>query len=447
MKKLTNTLFIVFLTYLGAFSQNSLGLNVGLSSYEGDLHCFEEPDMNIINSAGLSFGLDVRKVLNNYLAGKVAYQFARFNGDDNMFADASGHPERNYSFTNNLHELTVRLDIEPWQQKLVSPYLSGGLGFAINNPNTFFDYENKSNALQSLINNDEESLSRVIFSIPVAAGLNFKVSDKVRIGTEFGWRLPMSDYLDGVSQAARSNYNDYFGTGVVTMHYAFGNSNIKPDASIKSTPEKMVLETELAEKEAAIEKAKLEAREKEQMLAEEKAKLRMENERLEAERIALEAEKAKFEEMRKDTDGDGFLDSEDDCPLVYSLVNKGCKPNSVTSDINCNAEFGQKTVNFQTSFSDLSNLDKEKLNYAISIMAGCPNVKLVVEGHTDSRGSEMVNQQLSEKRAKSVMAYIVSRGINPSRIRTFGYGENQPIASNETTAGRAMNRRVTISFQ
>ncbi|HEU4961340.1 MAG TPA: OmpA family protein [Sphingomonas sp.] len=67
-----------------------------------------------------------------------------------------------------------------------------------------------------------------------------------------------------------------------------------------------------------------------------------------------------------------------------------------------------------------------------------------VYGHTDSTGSEAYNQQLSERRADSVAAYLESRGVQSARIGTRGFGETQPIAPNDTDAGRAANRRVEI---
>ena len=69
---------------------------------------------------------------------------------------------------------------------------------------------------------------------------------------------------------------------------------------------------------------------------------------------------------------------------------------------------------------------------------------LLIEGHSDSRGSEDLNQKLSEKRAEAVAAYLVRSGVPPHRFTTVGYGSSQPVATNETPEGRAQNRRVVI---
>jgi outer membrane protein OmpA-like peptidoglycan-associated protein len=73
-----------------------------------------------------------------------------------------------------------------------------------------------------------------------------------------------------------------------------------------------------------------------------------------------------------------------------------------------------------------------------------PNVSLLVEGHTDIVGTDEVNNSLSLKRAESVKNYLVAKGIDPKRIKTKGYGEKQPIASNSTEEGRRLNRRTEL---
>jgi len=72
-------------------------------------------------------------------------------------------------------------------------------------------------------------------------------------------------------------------------------------------------------------------------------------------------------------------------------------------------------------------------------------LRALIEGHTDSIGPEAYNQRLSERRANAVRDYMVSRGIEGSRITTKGWGESKPIASNETKGGQAKNRRVEIT--
>jgi outer membrane protein OmpA-like peptidoglycan-associated protein/Mg-chelatase subunit ChlD len=85
-----------------------------------------------------------------------------------------------------------------------------------------------------------------------------------------------------------------------------------------------------------------------------------------------------------------------------------------------------------------------ELNVLYQFMNNKKNVVIMVEGHTDNRGSHRVNDYLSKRRAESVKNYIVKKGINKNRIRTRGYGKRKPIASNNTDFGRALNRRTEI---
>jgi outer membrane protein OmpA-like peptidoglycan-associated protein len=71
-----------------------------------------------------------------------------------------------------------------------------------------------------------------------------------------------------------------------------------------------------------------------------------------------------------------------------------------------------------------------------------PDIKMSIAGHTDNTGKPDKNQSLSVERAESVKNYLVSKGVNESRLAATGYGQDQPIADNTTTSGKAKNRRV-----
>jgi len=87
---------------------------------------------------------------------------------------------------------------------------------------------------------------------------------------------------------------------------------------------------------------------------------------------------------------------------------------------------------------------KEKLAKMSGILLAYPTLHLSLEGHTDSIGSDEYNQKLSEKRADSVRDYLTSNGINPANIQAIGMGKANPVASNDTNAGRQQNRRVEM---
>jgi len=86
------------------------------------------------------------------------------------------------------------------------------------------------------------------------------------------------------------------------------------------------------------------------------------------------------------------------------------------------------------------------LDEGVAVLQKHPEVKIIIEGHTDSIGTEAYNQKLSERRAKAVFDYFVSKGISPDRMKTVGFGELRPKADNSTAEGRAINRRVEIKI-
>jgi len=87
---------------------------------------------------------------------------------------------------------------------------------------------------------------------------------------------------------------------------------------------------------------------------------------------------------------------------------------------------------------------KKMVDEGVRVMKDSPTMKVSVEGHTDSIGTDAYNQRLSERRANSVRDYMVTQGIDASRISTVGYGKTKPVADNKTAEGRAENRRVEI---
>jgi len=101
-------------------------------------------------------------------------------------------------------------------------------------------------------------------------------------------------------------------------------------------------------------------------------------------------------------------------------------------------------VLFASGKSDLLGTAKSKLSDVATVLAKDPNAKLTVEGYTDSRGSDQLNNDLSAKRAEAVRSFLVSKGIPAANIVAEGHGKDQPIADNATAEGRANNRRVEI---
>lgn len=106
------------------------------------------------------------------------------------------------------------------------------------------------------------------------------------------------------------------------------------------------------------------------------------------------------------------------------------------------------SVLFVTGKVELLPSARERLDsIAKSLTELDSKVTFKIEGHTDSRGTDQFNEQLSQERAQSVADYLASRGVDRGRIQTVGMGESKPVASNDTPEGRANNRRVEIVIQ
>ncbi len=103
-------------------------------------------------------------------------------------------------------------------------------------------------------------------------------------------------------------------------------------------------------------------------------------------------------------------------------------------------------VNFDFDKASIRADAADILDEAARVLKEEPGIDVSVEGHTDAVGSDAYNQRLSERRALGVHDYLVRLGVSSGRLRTRGFGESQPVASNETAEGRAQNRRVELNI-
>ena len=99
---------------------------------------------------------------------------------------------------------------------------------------------------------------------------------------------------------------------------------------------------------------------------------------------------------------------------------------------------------FDVDSAILSNSARASLDDAAAVLREYEKTAVIAQGHTDSTGSESHNQGLSERRAQAVTNHLITAGVDAGRIAVLGYGESEPIADNQTAAGRALNRRVDL---
>lgn len=149
-----------------------------------------------------------------------------------------------------------------------------------------------------------------------------------------------------------------------------------------------------------------------------------------------------------DTDGDSVLDKDDKCPTVAGVVsNNGCPEVLITKEAEKKLNDFARAIYFNSGRTSFRPGVSGKLDLIAAIMKEYSKANFSIQGHTDSQGRASTNKRLSEKRAKAVLDYLVSKaGVAASRLSSAGFGEDYPIADNKTRAGRAQNRRVEIKL-
>ena len=145
-----------------------------------------------------------------------------------------------------------------------------------------------------------------------------------------------------------------------------------------------------------------------------------------------------------DTDKDGVNDEEDKCPTIPGVKeNAGCPV--VKEEIVKKVAASAKAIFFATGSAKLLPKSFKSLNSVATILKADNDLKLDIEGYTDNAGKAAKNQLLSEQRAKAVLDYLTKKAsVDASKLTSAGFGDAQPIASNKTAKGRALNRRVIL---
>lgn len=308
------------------------------------------------------------------------------------------------------------------RQSYVTPYISAGAGLIGFQPTV----TNNAN-LTTKLNNGDNYHELVV---PVALGLKFMVAKGVNL--DFGYKMNFvdSDILDGYYRAPG---NDKFSYGYGGLEFALG-SKAKPQLAF--TNPAASLEKDYVAKYDDL-KAQLDASKN---------------------NVEVNALKDQVNKLMTDSDGDGVSDFYDKCPNTpkgTAVDGAGCPlpkievPKPVTYII---TEEDKKVVNdaiknleFDFNKATIRSTSNATLDKVASLIVS-KNLSLKLAGHTDSKGSDTYNMKLSKDRAEAVKSYLVSKGANPSRVEATGYGETQPIDTNNTEKGRQNNRRVEFTL-
>lgn len=147
----------------------------------------------------------------------------------------------------------------------------------------------------------------------------------------------------------------------------------------------------------------------------------------------------------KDSDNDGVSDDMDRCPNTAKGVKVdkyGCPV--VTDEARVILDNALKGILFETGKDVLVESSNSKLDEVAKLLKANSKFKLDIDGHTDNTGGKELNRELSLKRAQAVKNYLVKQGVEESRLNAQGFGDTQPIESNDTPEGRTANRRVEL---
>lgn len=141
--------------------------------------------------------------------------------------------------------------------------------------------------------------------------------------------------------------------------------------------------------------------------------------------------------------GIGAYMDKQEAELNQELKGSGVEVQRQGDTINLNMPGG---ITFDTGKANIKPNFNPVLSDIASVMSKYPETKIEVQGHTDNVGSNSDNLQLSQLRAQSVTSALSAQGVDSSRIKSVGYGESMPVATNDTPAGREANRRVEIKI-
>ena len=154
-----------------------------------------------------------------------------------------------------------------------------------------------------------------------------------------------------------------------------------------------------------------------------------------------------------DSDGDGVFDDSDDCPDTppgTEVDRRGCPPPEPEVDpeevMREAVKEARITVLFEYDMYEIADRYLGDMRQLEDLLTEYPDLNLVIEGHADNVGSERYNMGLSERRALAVREYLVNLGVSSARISIVAKGESEPVASNDTPEGRALNRRAISVF-
>lgn len=407
----------------GQYRTWSIGVNAGVLSpfvAIGGTNDFKNAEVN------LGYGISLKKQLGhafgiegNIFRGKISGTNKDYPGG---VANGVKSFETQLQYAADLRGVVNVATVDFLRREnSVNFFVTAGYGLAAYAPKvtyangTVLDWKDK--AVGSAGNSHDKKTYVKEAYIPVGAGVKFKVSDRVAFNLGYTMHFVDGDNLDGVY--ANGTTKDKFSYGYAGLEFSLGSKS-KPD--LEWVNPLALMYDELKD-----------------------PSLRQE---VEALKTRVSNVEKSVEDLKKDSDGDGVADQFDKCPGTpagTAVDGSGCPlPKAeVTTPVSSNVT-GFEPIQFEFNSSVLKTESYpilDKLSSGLRENGG----KVTLKGYASSEGTAAYNLKLSKDRANSVKTYLVNSGVNSSAVVTKGYGEANPVASNDTEEGRIQNRRVESS--
>lgn len=303
------------------------------------------------------------------------------------------------------------------ENAILIPYVKAGAGYMVANATT-------NNGVVSASEGYNER-----WFVPVGAGFKLGVAKGINIDMGYDVNFVKSDKFDGFNSGSK---NDKFSYGHIGLEFALGS---KEKPQLQNYSSLANLRKQSKEESDELRRAL--------STAEQNA----------------ERDRAQYAKDMADEDNDGVANKFDKCPGTGSntvVDGAGCPIKAqreiiketkvvVTEADRKVVDEAIKNLEFDLGKSAIRAKSYPTLNRVAELLIQ-KDFSLKLAGHTDNTGSMALNLRLSKDRAESIKAYLVSQGVNASRIEATGYGPNQPIASNKTAEGRQKNRRVEFTL-
>jgi OOP family OmpA-OmpF porin len=401
----------------GQYRTWSFGVNAGVLSpfvVIGGSNDFTNQDVN------LGYGISLKKQLGHAFALQGNIFRGKISGTNKDAVNGSQFGVRSFEtevgYAADLSGVVNVATVDFLRREnAVNFYVSAGYGLIAYAPSTIstsgaeFDWKDRAGD-----DRDKKYVKEAY--IPVGAGVKFKVSDRVAFNLGYTMSFIDADNLDGVY--AKATTKDKFSYGYAGLEFSLGSKS-KPD--LQWVNPLALMYDELKD-----------------------PSLRQE---VEALKNRVSTVERSIEDLKKDTDGDGVADQFDKCPGTpagTAVDGSGCPLPKMQVDSLAGTATGYEPIQFEFNSSVLKTESYpilDKLSSTLRENSG----KVTLKGYASSEGTAAYNMKLSRDRANSVKTYLVNSGVNASAVVARGYGEANPIASNDTEEGRIQNRRVESS--